>query len=191
MAPPRRMSPNGSKQRELLVEAAEAILKEEGYAAVSARQVTTRAGLKSQLLYYYFENMDDLFVAVVQRITDRREELFAEALAAPAPLQKIWDLNNDPSLALLSAELIALAGHREAVRTRIIQTAKDFRARQVAAVADLLRRKGVDLAVYPPEAVVMILTAIGRTIHTEEALGLDDCHGETLGLVRALIERLS
>lgn len=184
MAQPRRMAVEGSRQRELLVEAAEELLQEEGYTAISARRITSKAGLKSQLLYYYFETMDDLVLAVARRITDRRQERFEQALASPDPLKAMWELNFDPSVAALSAELISIATHREAVRAQVIRTAHEFRAQQVAAVSRLLKEKGVNLDAYPAEALVMIATAIARTISTEEALGMTDCHKETLALVQ-------
>jgi hypothetical protein len=38
--------------RTLFVDAAEEILRSEGYRGISARQVSAKAGLKTQLLYY-------------------------------------------------------------------------------------------------------------------------------------------
>jgi len=49
------------------VEAAEQLLREQGYVAISARQVADKAGLKPQLLYYYFRTMDELVLAVSGR----------------------------------------------------------------------------------------------------------------------------
>ena len=42
------------------MDAAEQLLLEEGYAAVTSRRVGARAGLKPQLVHYYFRTMDDL-----------------------------------------------------------------------------------------------------------------------------------
>ena len=50
-----------------LLDAAEALLLEEGYAAVTSRRVAERAGVNPALLYYYFESMDGLFVALFRR----------------------------------------------------------------------------------------------------------------------------
>ena len=122
---PRRMGVEGSKQRELLVTAAEQLLREEGYAAISARRVTGKAGLKTQLLYYYFQTMDDLILEVVRRITDSRLRRFEEALASPDPLQAIWELSSDPTGAIMAAELTALAGHRDSIRNQIIKQARN------------------------------------------------------------------
>ena len=40
---------------------------EEGYAAVTSRRVADAAGLKPQLVHYYFRTMEDLFLEVFRR----------------------------------------------------------------------------------------------------------------------------
>jgi TetR/AcrR family transcriptional regulator len=187
MALPRRMAVDGTERRELLVQAAAELLRDEGYAALSARRVTEKAGLKSQLLYYYFETMDDLTLAVLRRADEQRRQRFQRALAAPEPLFAIWRVNNDPDVAILSTELISLAAHRETVRAEIIRIASEFRKEQVEAVRRLLQERGVDLEACPPEALVMIATSVARTISGEEALGLTDCHAAAVDLVERTI----
>ena len=123
MAQPRRLGAEGSQVRARFVDAVEAILSEEGYQGISARQVAAKAGLKTQLLYYYFRTMDDLLLAVVQRVNERRLERFEEALASPEPLRALWQLNSDASAATLAAELTSIATHRNAIRAEIVDFA--------------------------------------------------------------------
>lgn len=189
MAQPRRMAVDGARQRELLIDAAEALLAEEGNAAISARRVTSKAGLKSQLLYYYFETMDELILAVVRRIADRRLRRFEEALSAPDPLQAIWALSSDPAVTTLSSELIAIAGRRAAIRDEILRAAGEFRALQTEAVTRLLADKGVDLAAYPPAGLVLIASAVARTISSEAAFGLTDGHKDALLIIERAVAR--
>jgi AcrR family transcriptional regulator len=189
MAQPRRMGVEGSKQRELLVKAAEQLLREEGYAAISARKVTSKAGLKTQLLYYYFHTMDDLILEVVRRITENRLKRFEEALASSDPLKALWELNSDPTGALMAAELTALAGHRESIRTQVIRQAREFRALQVEAVSRLLAQAGVDQSAYPAAGIVLIASAVARTITSEAALGLTDGHKEALTIIQRALGR--
>ena len=63
----RRLGMENAKSRKLLVEAADNIMIEEGAHAISARRVADRAGLKPQLVHYYFKTMDDLLIAVFRR----------------------------------------------------------------------------------------------------------------------------
>src|SRR5258706_12962692 len=97
MAQGRRLGAEGSQQRARFVDAAEAILCEVGEHGISARLVAARAGLKPQLLYYYFRTIDDLLLAVVQRVNERRLASFAQALASPDPLRAMWAAMSDPN----------------------------------------------------------------------------------------------
>ena len=54
----------------MLVAATELLMHEEGYVAVSARRVAARAGLKPQLVHYYFRTMDELLLDVFDRFAD-------------------------------------------------------------------------------------------------------------------------
>lgn len=189
MAQPRRMGVDGSKQRAVLMDAAEAILCEDGYAGISARNVAQKAGFTKQLLYYYFRTMDDLILALVRRINERRLERFEEALASPEPLRMLWVLNSDPSGAALATELTAIASHRDTVRTEIITSAQHFRALQVRAVAELLAERG--RAGTSAAGLVMIAAAVAKTIASEAALGLAEGHAEALTIVERMLAEFS
>ena len=67
MASARRIGAPDAKNRVVLLDAAEQLLLEEGYAAVTSRRVAEKAGLKPQLVHYYFRTMEDLFLAVFRR----------------------------------------------------------------------------------------------------------------------------
>ena len=61
----RRIGAESSTTRQALLDAAEQVMREEGYAAVTSRRVAQRAGLKPQLVHYYFRTMDELFLALL------------------------------------------------------------------------------------------------------------------------------
>ena len=67
MTSARRIGAPDAKNRALLLDAAEQLMLEQGYAAVSSRRVAEKAGLKPQLVHYYFRGMDELFSAVFRR----------------------------------------------------------------------------------------------------------------------------
>ena len=58
----RRAREDSAETREAILDAAEALLVEDGYPSVTSRGVAERAGLKSQLVHYHFGTMDDLLV---------------------------------------------------------------------------------------------------------------------------------
>ena len=189
MTQTRRMGVEGSKQRTVLMDAAEAILCDEGYIGISARNVANKAGLTKQLLYYYFRTMDDLILAVVRRINDRRLEQFAIARASAEPLKMLWALNSDSSGATLATELTAIASHRDAVRAEIVTSAQQFRALQVRAVSELLAKR--EKFGHSAAGIVMIAAALAKTITSEAALGLTEGHAEALMIVEQMLAEFS
>jgi TetR/AcrR family transcriptional regulator len=88
---------DNAKNRRLLVDATERVLCEEGYAAVTARRVAEKAGIKAQLVYYYFQTMDDLILAAVKKNVANRLECFARTMASPEPFRALWELHTNPS----------------------------------------------------------------------------------------------
>src|SRR6516225_639477 len=92
---------------------------ESGYAAVSSRRVAARAGLKPQLVHYYFRTMDDLFLALFRSRTDGGLERHAEALASDRPLRALWEVSRDPEGTALIMEFSALANHRKVIAAEI------------------------------------------------------------------------
>ena len=83
MASPRRMGSPEAKNRAALLDAAEQIMLEEGNPAASSRRVAEKAGLKHQLVHYYFHGMDELFTASFRRSAERGLRVQAEALKSP------------------------------------------------------------------------------------------------------------
>jgi TetR/AcrR family transcriptional regulator len=182
----RRMGVEGSTKRVCFVDAAEAILRDVGYPGISAREIAAKAKLKTQLLYYYFRTMDDVILAVVRRINERRLERFEAALASADPLTALWQLNSDPAGAALSAELTSIAIHRETIRTEIVRSARAFRKLQIKAVSRLLAHHNNDVR-YPAAGIVLIAVALGRTLVSESALGLTVGHAEALRIIERVM----
>ena len=187
----RRLGSETAKNRELLVEAAARLMVEEGYAAISARKVAEKAGLKVQLVYYYFKDMDDLILAVVKRNSSKRIKKFIRALAGPDPLRAVWIMNRDSTSAISTTELLALANHRESIRTEIVKTAREFRHLQIEAVERLLVERGVDTNEIPAAAIVTIISALSRAMAQDTALGVDEGYDQAEAMVERGLEWLS
>jgi AcrR family transcriptional regulator len=189
MATTRRLGTEDSATRAALLDAAQHLLYEEGYAAVTSRRVATRAGLKPQLVHYYFRTMDDLFLALVRRGAELNLERQAEALASPHPLRALWEFSTDPVGTRVTVELYALANHRKALRAELAAYAEQFRRRQSEALATALAAAGVDAAEVPPDAVMVLMTSVSRVLVMEEALGVTAGHAEMRALVEHYLTR--
>lgn len=179
----RRMGVDGAKNRDLLVEAAAYLLVEEGYAAITARRVAEQAGFKVQLVYYYFQSMDDLIEALVRRNAAKRMERLDAARQSAQPLQALWDLNSDPAAAITTSELLALANHREAIRNEVVAAARQFRAFQIELVGQMMKERGYDLELYPPGAIVTIGAALARASAQDCALGVSEGYDDALAVL--------
>ena len=86
----RRLGNKNSKNRAALIKAAETVMCRDGYASVTARKVATEAGLKVQLVYYYFESMDALVIEVIEKHSASRMKHFVKALTSSNPLRALW-----------------------------------------------------------------------------------------------------
>ena len=183
MTSPRRLGADDAANRKTLLSAAQQLMIEEGYAAVTTRRVAARAGLKPQLVHYYFESMDDLLLALVRRATARSQDAFARALASEKPLRAIWELSSDPDVTALTAEMMALANHRKAVRNELAEGARRLRQMQVAALGELLDQLGITNDVMRPDALMVLIASVSRVMVMEKSLGVSTGHENTLAMV--------
>jgi len=184
-APSRRIGSEDSLTRSQLLDAAERLMREQGYAAVTSRRVATEAGLKPQLVHYYFRTMDELFVALFRRRAEENIERFEQAVAADGSLTNLWRLNSDPRGAAFTLEFVALANHRKEIRVEIARFAERFRAAQVDAVERALTDAGVSGDQLPPVVGLLMMTGLSQVLALEDTLGVTAGHDTT----RAYVEQ--
>ncbi len=187
---PRRIGTADSKTRARLVDAAEQLLLEEGYAAVTSRRVGAQAGLKPQLVHYYFRTMDDLFLEVFRRRADENLARIERALAADCSLHTLWRLNADPRGAVFNIEFVALANHRKTIRAEIAHYAERFRAAQLEALTTALAADRVSVDELPPIVVLLLMTGLTQVLALEQTLGITAGHTATRAFVEQAIARL-
>jgi len=186
----RRLGMENARSRAQLVEAADSILIEEGAHAISARRVADRAGLKPQLVHYYFKTMDDLLIAVFRRAQEDYLQRHEHALEGAQPLDAIWKMNNEPEGTRRMMEFIALAGRRDAVRAVILESAARFRKLQIAAIERVLKERGADRAEFPPAGVALLMATVSRGLVMEETLGLTQGHAELRTIMKRLLKSI-
>lgn len=181
---------SAEETRTALLDAAQQIMLEEGYAAVTTRRIATKAGVNSALVYYYFDTMDDLFIELFRRGADRSLERLSEALRSPQPLWAFWELSQDQSRSALTMEFTALANHRHSIRAEIAESSRRFRKVELEALGDALERYGVDPQEWPATSVVLMLSGISRFMLIEKAFGLDLGHADTVAIIERHIRAL-
>jgi AcrR family transcriptional regulator len=186
----RRIGAPDAKNRGLLLDAAEQLMLEEGYAAVTSRRLANKAGLKPQLVHYYFRTMDELFLEVFRRRAEEGLAVQARALQSDQPLWALWRFGTDPGFTRISMEFMALANHRKEMGAEIAYYAERFREEQRQAVTTALRRYGVDSGDVPPVVWTVLMTSLSRMLVLEQAIGMSGGHAETLELVESYLRRL-
>jgi AcrR family transcriptional regulator len=190
MTSQRRMGPDTSATRMLLMDATEAVMCEEGYAAVTSRRVAERAGVNQQTVYYYFQTMDDLLLATFRRRTQTVLERVEHALSSERPLHAFWQASSEQFSAGLTMEYLALANHNQSIRLETIEFGERLRRLEVDKLADRIGKIAPDSAPLTPFAVVMAITYIGHLIGFESAVGLRGGHRDTRMLVEWCLRQL-
>lgn len=182
-------SRNSAKLQSILA-GTEQLMRDQGYGAVTFRSVAAAAGVAAGLVQYYFPSLDDLFVAVLRTSTDRLIADLEAATQSEQPLRGAWAYANDSSGTSLLMEFMALANHREAVRTVIGEGGERVRRALLAAVGPRWQSYGLDADTTPPAAVLFLLSCIPRMVHLEESLGTHTGHTEAVGMVERFLDQV-
>jgi AcrR family transcriptional regulator len=90
-----RRALRGQATRDRIIDAAKAVLIEEGQASTSTRAVADRAGVRLSLVHYHFGGKQGLLVEVLERETSQLLERQRELYAAPGPLSEKWRIACD------------------------------------------------------------------------------------------------
>jgi AcrR family transcriptional regulator len=186
----RRGSADDPSKRTTLLDAAEALMLDEGYAAVSSRRVAERAGANAALVYYYFDTMDGLFVELFRRGAERGLERQAAALNSPQPLWALWDVLRDHINNVRTVEFFALANHRKALRSEIVDYSAQYRQMQLDILSRVLEGYGLDVDTWPAVTLILTMGSLTLLLLIEQGFGFDMGHAEMIAVVERQIREL-
>ena len=187
----RRIGAEGSATRAAILAAAEELVRDEGYGALSTRRVATRAGLKPSLVHYYFTTTDDLWLALFRRGAEQSDAMLDAALASSDPLHALWEFFADTSRTGVTLEFMALANHKPVLRAEMVAHSERMRAAQVAALTRLLGERIAGPGGCPPAGLTLVLAGIGRALVMEGGMGVTGGHAEARAFVEQWIAGLS
>lgn len=186
----RRQRAATEEKRRRLLDAAEKIMLEEGYAAVSSRSVAAAVGINPSLVHYYFSTMDDLFVAILERRGGRNVARMAEVLLSPEPLRAWWEAASDPRGTALMVELMAAANHRPALRNVLGEMARRVRAMQIERLRTLLDEYDIDPVDFPPELVASAMQGLAFSVVQDQVAGYETRAAEAAAAMEQWLGRL-
>src|SRR3990170_1708634 len=188
----------GYETEQALLDAAERLLVDVGAAGITTRRVAEEAGANHGLVHYYFGSMENLFVRVLERFTERliarqramygRVDLsgvekwrtamgYLESdLAAGYP--KIW------------LELQALSWNRPDLAERVARVNREWRDVLTDAFDRMMDEYGLDRERFPLAAMVSLVMTFNEGIMVERLSGISDGHRELMEMVGRWLESL-
>lgn len=173
------------------LDAAERLLIGVGYAGITTRRLAEEAGANHGLVHYYFGSMENLFVRVLERFTERlvarQREMYARTdisglekwrtamgylesdLATGYP--KIW------------LELQALGWNRPDIAERVARVNGEWRGVLTDAFDRMMDEYGLDRERFPLPAVVSLVMTFNEGIMVERLSGISTGHRELMQMV--------
>lgn len=170
------------------LDAAERLLVEIGYAAITTRRLADEAAANLGLLHYYFGSMEELFVRVLERFTDRLVARQRAMYASPLPYIEKWRLamrylDEDRPYQKIWWELQAMAWNRPEFRPRVAAVLAAWRAAMRDSVAEAVARYGLEGAGFSTEEWITLIVATNEGIILERLSGIDDGHDALLSSI--------
>jgi AcrR family transcriptional regulator len=183
------MGPQDSATSNALLDATETVLRNEGYGAATSRRIAAEAGVKQQLVYYYFRTMDELLLATFKRRTTRALAKLAEDVAADRPIQALWKSLSSMVDGKLVFEFVALANHHEGIRAEVARYVAESRRLESEAIGRQFREQGIDAGPISPAAAAFVMYAVTLVLRREAATGITEGHDDVLALMDWMLGR--
>ncbi len=173
----------GHETEQALLDAAERLLDEVGYAGITTRRLAEAAGVNNGLVHYYFGSNENLLVRALERFTERLIARQRELYAAETPFVEKWRtamrylVSEDTTYEKIWLELQAMAWNDAGLRARLAKVNAEWRAVLTEAFEQPHRELGIEL---PLDALVALVMTFNIGIIVERLGGLDTGHAELL-----------
>ena len=168
-----------SAAEDALLDAAERLLVDVGYAGITTRRLAEEAGVNHGLVHYYFGSNENLLVRALERFTERLIGRQRELYAADQPFIEKWRtamrylVSEDLTYEKVWLELQALAWNHPELRERLVRVNADWRAVLTAAFEQPRRESGIDM---PLEALVALVMTFNIGVIVERLGGIETGH---------------
>ena len=166
-----------------LLDAAERLLVDVGYAGVTTRRLAEEAGVNHGLVHYYFGSIENLEVRTLERFTERLTQRQRELYAADVPFIEKWRtamrylISEDVTYEKVWLELQALAWNRPELQEPLAQVNAEWRAVLTEAFEEPHRELGIEM---PLEALVSLVLTFNIGMMVERLGGVDTGHAQLL-----------
>jgi AcrR family transcriptional regulator len=168
---------------EALLDAAERLLVEVGYAGITTRRLAEEAGVNHGLVHYYFGSNENLLVRALERFTERLIARQRALYAAEVPFVDKWRtamrylVAEDVAYEKVWLELQALGWNDPELRGRLARVNGEWRAVLTDALSEPHRELGIGM---PLDALVSLVMTFNTGIIVERLGGIETGHHELL-----------
>jgi AcrR family transcriptional regulator len=174
------------------LDAAERLLVDIGYAGISTRRLAEEAGANHGLVHYYFGSMEELFIRVLERFTDRLIERQNALYASDIPYAEKWRramqyLDEDRPYQKIWFELQAMAWNRPRMRARIAPVLEQWKSAMRDAVRTAVDEYGLADGPLSADEWVTLISAFNEGIILERLSGVAEGHQEMLTAIQRWI----
>ena len=196
---PARNEPGDARRSNVaaFLDAAERLLVEKGYSAITTRHLAAEAGLNPGLVHYYFGSIDEVLVQVAERFTARLTTRQREMYASDAPFLEKWRtatryLEEDLAAGYPKVffELSALSWNRPRLQERVQALQSGWRAILTEAFERAADEYGLDREDVPVDVLVALVMTFQQGLHLQRLSGIADGHAALLAWVDGRIESL-
>ena len=171
---------------EALLDAAERLLVDVGYARITTRRLAETAGVNHGLVHYYFGSNENLLVRALERFTERLVERQRELYAGAEPFPERWRtamrylVDDDARYEKIWLELQALSWNDADLRERLARVNAEWRAVLTEALAEPHRELGIPM---PLDALVSLVMTFNLGLIVERLGGVTAGHDTLLGWI--------
>lgn len=158
----RRIGKESSETRKALLQAAGELMRDEGYAEVTSRKLAQKAGLKPQLVHYYFRTMGDLFAELFRQSSDYHLKQLDEAAVSAEPLVAVFEISCDPGSAALQLEFLALANHRKEMHALIAEFGAKLNQRKSEIIRNAANEAKLKASGATVDEIATIIESLAR-----------------------------
>lgn len=186
-----------SDARAALMDAAERLLVEVGYAGITTRRLAAEAEVNHGLVHYYFGSMENVLAATLERFTERLVERQRAMYAADIPFFEKWrtameymDIDQGSGYQKIWLELHALAWNNPELRARVANVTSEWRSVVRAALEDAAREYGREASDVPIAALTALVETFSLGMMLDRHVGVTDGHRELLEEIERRLEAL-
>jgi AcrR family transcriptional regulator len=189
---PARRTSARSAAEDALLDAAERLLVDIGYAGITTRRLAEEAGINHGLVHYYFGSNENLMLRALERFTERLIERQRELYASDLPFIEKWRtamrylLSEDVTYEKVWLELQALGWNHPELRESLARVNAEWRAVLTEAFAEPHRELGIEM---PLDALVSLVITFNVGIMVERLGDIDAGHRELLDWIDSWLSK--